>query len=97
MTWGTPTRRGARRALLATAVLALTAPASAPAMTLTEAVEAAVQHDPAVRASIAQAEAEREAGAQDIGTFDFRTDTSDLFSVQPDNIFLIKVSYWLNL
>ena len=37
------------------------------------------------------------AGAQDIGTFDFRTDTSDLFSVQPDNIFLIKVSYWLNL
>ena len=68
MTCVTTTRRGARRALLATAVLALTAPAPALAMTLTEAVEAAVQHDPAVRASIAQAEAEREAGAQDIGS-----------------------------
>ena len=31
-----------------------------------------------------------------VGTFDLGRDTGDIFSVAPDNIFMIKVNYWLN-
>ena len=31
-----------------------------------------------------------------IGDFAFGHDIDNLFSAKPDNIFLIKVSYWLN-
>ena len=31
-----------------------------------------------------------------VGAFDFRRDTEDMFAVAPDNIFMIKVNYWLN-
>ncbi len=31
-----------------------------------------------------------------IGSFDFSRDTQDMFAVAPDNIFMIKVNYWLN-
>ena len=31
-----------------------------------------------------------------IGRFDLGRDTSDMFDVPPDNIFMIKVNYWLN-
>ena len=31
-----------------------------------------------------------------VGTFDFGRDTGDIFDVAPDNIFMIKVNYWLN-
>ena len=30
------------------------------------------------------------------GRFDLGRDTSDMFDVAPDNIFMIKVNYWLN-
>ncbi|MDE0072482.1 MAG: hypothetical protein OXU32_00665, partial [Gammaproteobacteria bacterium] len=32
-----------------------------------------------------------------IGDFDFRYDAGELVRIRPDNIFLIKVNYWLNL
>ena len=32
-----------------------------------------------------------------IGAFDFRYDAGELVRIRPDNIFLIKVNYWLNL
>ena len=32
-----------------------------------------------------------------VGTFDLGRDSSELFSLRPDNIFLVKVNYWLNL
>ena len=32
----------------------------------------------------------------DVGTFEFGRDARALFGIDPDNIFLIKVSYWLN-
>jgi len=31
-----------------------------------------------------------------VGTFDFSRDTRDMFGTAPDNIFVIKVNYWLN-
>jgi hypothetical protein len=31
-----------------------------------------------------------------VGEFDFSRDARALFGIQPDNIFLIKVNYWLN-
>jgi hypothetical protein len=31
-----------------------------------------------------------------VGTFDLGRDTRDVFDVAPDNIFMIKVNYWLN-
>jgi hypothetical protein len=31
-----------------------------------------------------------------VGRFDLAGDTQDMFGVRPDNIFMIKVSYWLN-
>jgi hypothetical protein len=31
-----------------------------------------------------------------VGTFDLARDTGDIFDVAPDNIFMIKVNYWLN-
>jgi hypothetical protein len=31
-----------------------------------------------------------------VGTFDLGRDTGDIFSAAPDNIFMIKVNYWLN-
>ncbi len=31
-----------------------------------------------------------------VGTFDLGRDTGDIFDVAPDNIFMIKVNYWLN-
>ena len=31
-----------------------------------------------------------------VGTFDLGRDAGDIFSVAPDNIFMIKVNYWLN-
>ena len=33
--------------------------------------------------------------AQGIGDFDFGRDTRALFSAAPDNIFVLKVNYWL--
>ena len=38
-----------------------------------------------------------ETGALDVGNFDLGYDTRELFSLDSDNIFLIKVNYWLNL
>ena len=35
-------------------------------------------------------------GSAGIGRFDLGRDTSDMFDVPPDNIFMIKVNYWLN-
>ncbi|MHC4180454.1 MAG: DUF5916 domain-containing protein, partial [Planctomycetota bacterium] len=36
-------------------------------------------------------------GAQtSVGTFDLGRDMGDMFSTAPDNIFMIKVNYWLN-
>jgi hypothetical protein len=36
-------------------------------------------------------------GAQPwVGNFDFGRDAEDMFAVAPDNIFMIKVNYWLN-
>jgi hypothetical protein len=36
-------------------------------------------------------------GADDfVGRFDFGRDTGDIFDVAPDNIFMIKMNYWLN-
>ncbi|MQA89051.1 MAG: hypothetical protein GEU90_02270 [Gemmatimonas sp.] len=35
-------------------------------------------------------------GADDIGRFDFGRDARDLLSLRPDNIFMIKATYWLN-
>ena len=32
-----------------------------------------------------------------IGDFDFRYDAGELVRIRPDNIFLVKVNYWLNL
>ncbi|MCH8811558.1 MAG: carbohydrate binding family 9 domain-containing protein [Gemmatimonadetes bacterium] len=37
-----------------------------------------------------------ETGALDVGTFDLGYDTRELFGLDSDNIFLIKVNYWLN-
>jgi hypothetical protein len=31
-----------------------------------------------------------------VGSFDLSRDASDMFSVAPDNIFMVKVNYWLN-
>jgi hypothetical protein len=36
------------------------------------------------------------AGAMGVGEFDLSHDTAELFRIQPDNIFLVKVNYWLN-
>ncbi len=38
-----------------------------------------------------------ETGALGVGNFDLGYDTRELFSLDSDNIFLIKVNYWLNL
>ena len=38
-----------------------------------------------------------EAGALDVGNFDLGYDTRELFGLRADNIFLVKVNYWLNL
>ena len=38
-----------------------------------------------------------ETGALDVGTFDLDYDTRELFGLRADNIFLIKMNYWLNL
>jgi len=35
-------------------------------------------------------------GAAPIGDFDFRHDSAELFRIRPDNIFLVKVNYWLS-
>ena len=35
--------------------------------------------------------------AEAIGSFDFGHDTGELLNIQADNIFLVKVNYWLNL
>jgi hypothetical protein len=37
-----------------------------------------------------------ETGALDVGVFDLGYDTKELFGVRADNIFLIKMNYWLN-
>lgn len=37
-----------------------------------------------------------EQGATGIGDFDLSHDSAELFRVQPDNIFQVKVNYWLN-
>ena len=39
---------------------------------------------------------ESDQGVDRIGRFDLGRDTDDLFDIRPDNIFLIKVNYWLN-
>ena len=38
-----------------------------------------------------------ETGALDVGLFDLGYDTRELFGLRSDNIFLVKVNYWLNL
>ena len=38
-----------------------------------------------------------ETGALDVGIFDLGHDTRELFGLRADNIFLLKVNYWLNL
>jgi hypothetical protein len=38
-----------------------------------------------------------ETGALDVGIFDLGYDTRELFGLRTDNIFLLKVNYWLNL
>ena len=38
-----------------------------------------------------------EVGARGLGDFDLSHESSELFKLRPDNIFLIKVNYWLNL
>ncbi|MDR0786463.1 MAG: carbohydrate binding family 9 domain-containing protein [Gemmatimonadota bacterium] len=35
-------------------------------------------------------------GRYPVGSFDFTHDTGELFSLRPDNIFQVKLSYWLN-
>jgi hypothetical protein len=35
-------------------------------------------------------------GFAPVGDFDLRRDSDALFDAQPDNVFLIKVNYWLN-
>ncbi|MCJ7628567.1 MAG: hypothetical protein MUO50_09285 [Longimicrobiales bacterium] len=35
--------------------------------------------------------------AQGIGDFDFGRDRQALFSARPDNVFVLKVNYWLAL
>ncbi len=30
------------------------------------------------------------------GAFDFRGDMGDLFAVHPDNVFMVKLSYWMS-
>lgn len=57
---------GCRRPLLLAAGLLLAGPTQA--MTLSEALDAAVQNDPAVRQSLAQTDADREAGAEDLAS-----------------------------
>ena len=37
------------------------------------------------------------ADVYDIGVFDFGRDAHELFQIRPDNIFVVKVNYWLNL
>ena len=49
------------------------------------------------RADRVRASAFDEAGALDIGNFDLGYDTRELFGFRADNIFLVKVNYWLNL
>ena len=49
------------------------------------------------RADRVRASAFDEAGALDIGNFDLGYDTRELFGLRADNIFLVKVNYWLNL
>jgi hypothetical protein len=34
--------------------------------------------------------------AQTVGDFNFSRDTDALFSAKADNIFLVKVNFWLN-
>jgi hypothetical protein len=36
------------------------------------------------------------AGSEAVGDFRLRHDTDALFGAAPDNIFLVKVNYWLN-
>ena len=38
-----------------------------------------------------------ETGALDVGIFDLGYDAQELFGLRSDNIFLVKVNYWLNL
>ncbi|MDQ4079427.1 MAG: DUF5916 domain-containing protein, partial [Gemmatimonadota bacterium] len=35
--------------------------------------------------------------SEDVGDFRFRRDRSALFDAKPDNVFLVKVNYWLGL
>jgi hypothetical protein len=35
-------------------------------------------------------------GAGGVGDFELSHDAAELFRIQPDNILLIKVNYWLN-
>ena len=38
----------------------------------------------------------RENFADDVGDFSFGRDRAALFRTRPDNVFLIKVNYWIN-
>ena len=49
------------------------------------------------RAGRIQASEFDETGALDVGLFDLGYDTRELFGLRSDNIFLVKVNYWLNL
>ena len=35
-------------------------------------------------------------GSAPTGAFDFGSDVGDLFTVTPDNIFMVKISYWMS-
>jgi hypothetical protein len=48
------------------------------------------------RASRIQASEFDETGALDVGIFDLGLDARELFGLRSDNIFLVKVNYWLN-
>jgi hypothetical protein len=48
------------------------------------------------RAGRVQASEFDETGALDVGVFDLGYDTKELFGLRADNIFLIKMNYWLN-
>jgi TolC family type I secretion outer membrane protein len=66
MIFARPMADGCRRPLLLVLGLLLAGPTQA--MTLTEALDAAVQNDPFVRQSLAQTDADREAGAEDLAS-----------------------------
>jgi hypothetical protein len=48
------------------------------------------------RAARIEASAFDAPGAAGVGDFDLSHDSAELFRIQPDNIFQVKVNYWLS-